>query len=109
MAAGINNENLIEMCKEFSQILARQGKPIWSETFHKKALEISAASSSLDMREIYKGLIDSFMGGSGSLTDFVFYKNGKLLREETNRFHFLLEKISEVAYQGLAEPEHNTD
>lgn len=95
-------ENLVRMVKEFSEILAQHSQPEWSETFRVKANELGTVLTDTEAREIHKELLESLRGGSGSLTDLVLYRNGKVLKKQTSRFHFLLEHIRDAAHEGLA-------
>jgi hypothetical protein len=96
-------ESLLEMIDEFSEILAEHGRPVWSDTFRRKGDTLRIASSASEMREIHVGLIQSFSGGSGSLTDLVLHRNGKPLKEENSHFDYLMRCIIDAAHQGLAD------
>lgn len=93
------------MVTELSEILAEHSQPEWSEIFRVKANELGTASTDSEASRIYKGILESLRGGAGSLNDLVLYQNGRLLKKQTNRFHFLLEHIRDAAYRGLAELE----
>ncbi|WP_411732819.1 DUF6966 domain-containing protein [Paeniglutamicibacter sp.] len=96
-------ESLIDMIEEFSEILAKHGRPVWSDTFRKEADALRTASTSSEMRESYEVLIQSFAGGSGSLSDLVLHRSGKPLKKESSHFDYLMRGILDAAYQGLAD------
>lgn len=99
----MNIEQMVEMLEEFSEILAKHGRPGWSNVFRNKTDALRTASNSPEIREIYAGLIQSFAGGPGSLTDLVLHRNGKPLKTENNHFDFLMRSILDAAHQGLEE------
>lgn len=109
MASGMSTEDLIRVIDEFSEIPAGHAQPEWSETFRMKSRALGGILTDSENRGIYKELLECFRGGAGSLNDMVLYRNGKLLKEQTSRFHFLLEHIRDAAHTGLATPGGTSD
>ena len=101
MDALVNIEKMTDMCEECAAILAKHGRPEWAEIFRLKAEALRTAPTFSEMREIYEGLIQSFSGGSGSLTDLVLHRNGKPLKTENDHFDYLMRCILNAAHQGL--------
>lgn len=90
-----------QMCEEIARILDRNERPGWSALFRDMARELRKNPGREQLDWIYLAILGLMRGGSGSLTDPVFYREGKMLGDETSRYHLLLESIADTVHHEL--------
>ncbi|MDP1573694.1 MAG: hypothetical protein Q8L78_01990 [Coxiellaceae bacterium] len=82
------NDN--EKIEEIIFLLSENGQETWSDFLKNCLLNFKKAD---DKKEAVNPIIRSMLGGMGSLSDVVLYKNGKMLIEENNELYELLNKL----------------
>lgn len=80
-------ENAVLILEEMATLLDVAGTQDWAEGLRRVASYDEPEASFL------YGSVLRMYGGSGSLSDIVLYKNGKLLKEENNKFYELRSKL----------------